>query len=80
MLNILSRALSSSASVIHNILSIYNSLSKLLLTDINGNGNISNACELCLLAISQNIRKAIVKRDTGRLENHILQPASLLNF
>ena len=37
-------------------------------------------CELFLLAISQNIRKAIVKCNTGRLENHILQPASLLNF
>jgi len=38
------------------------------------------ACELFLLAISQNIRKAIVKRNSGRLENHILQPTSLLNF
>ena len=43
-------------------------------------GNVKVACELFLLAISQNIRKAIVKCDTGKLENHILQPASLLNF
>ena len=43
-------------------------------------GNVKVACELFLLAISQNICKAIVKCDTGRLENHILQPASLLNF
>ena len=43
-------------------------------------GNVKVACELFLLAISQNIRKAIVKCNTGRLENHILQPASLLNF
>ena len=43
-------------------------------------GNVKVACELFLLAISQNIRKAIVKCDTGRLENHILHPASLLNF
>ncbi|MDO5143944.1 MAG: hypothetical protein Q4E72_04965 [bacterium] len=42
--------------------------------------NVKVACELFLLAISQNIRKAIVKCDTGRLENHILHPASLLNF
>ena len=43
-------------------------------------GNVKVAYELFLLAISQNIRKAIVKCDTGRLENHILQPTSLLNF
>lgn len=43
-------------------------------------GNVKVACELFLLAISQNIHKAIVKCDTGRLENHILHPASLLNF
>ena len=43
-------------------------------------GNVKVACELFLLAISQNIRKAIIKCNTGRLENHILQPASLLNF
>ena len=43
-------------------------------------GNVKVACELILLALSQNIRKAIVKCDTGRLENHILQPESLLNF
>ena len=43
-------------------------------------GNVKVTCELFLLAISQNIRKAIVKCNTGRLENHILQPASLLNF
>ena len=43
-------------------------------------GNVKVACELFLLAISQNIRKAIVKCDTGRLENHFLHPASMLNF
>ena len=43
-------------------------------------GNVKVACELFLLAISQNIRKAIIKCNIGRLENHILQPASLLNF
>ena len=43
-------------------------------------GNVKVACELFLLAISQNIRKAIVKCNTGRLENHILRPASMLNF
>ena len=37
-------------------------------------GNIKVTCELFLLALSQNIRKAIVKCDTGRLENHILWP------
>ena len=43
-------------------------------------GNVKVACELFLLAISQNIRKAIVKCNTGSLETHILQPASLLKF
>ncbi len=43
-------------------------------------GKVKVACELFLLAIIQNIRKAIVKCDTRRQENHILQPASLLNF
>lgn len=43
-------------------------------------GSVKVACELFLLAISQNIRKAIVKRNTGKLETHILQPASLLTF
>ena len=43
-------------------------------------GNVKVACELFLLAISQNIRKAIVKCNTGKLENHILRPVSLLNF
>ncbi len=43
-------------------------------------GNVKVACELFLLAISQNIRKAILKCDTGRLENHIWHPISLLNF
>ena len=43
-------------------------------------GNVQVACELFLLAISQNIRKAIAKCDSGRLENHILQPISLLNY
>ena len=43
-------------------------------------GNVKVACELFLLAISQNIRKAIFKCNSGSLENHILQPASLLNF
>ena len=43
-------------------------------------GNVKVACELFLLAISQNIRKAIGKCDTGRQEIHILHPASLLNF
>ncbi len=42
--------------------------------------NVKVACELILLALFQNIRKAIVKCDIGRLENHILQPESLLNF
>ncbi len=31
-------------------------------------------------SISQNIRKAIFKCNSGSLENHILQPASLLKF
>ena len=43
-------------------------------------GNVKVSCELFLLAISQNICKAIAKCDTGKLGNHILQPASLLNF
>ena len=43
-------------------------------------GNVKVACELFLLALSQNIRKAIVKCNTGSLETHILQPASLLKF
>ena len=43
-------------------------------------GNVKVSCELYLLAISQNIRKAIFKCNTGSLENHILQPASLLKF
>lgn len=43
-------------------------------------GNVKVACKLFLLAISQNIRKAIGQCDTGRLEKHILHPASLLNF
>ena len=43
-------------------------------------GNVKVACELFLLAISQNIRKAIFKCNSGSLENHILQPASLLKF
>ena len=43
-------------------------------------GNVKVACDLFLLAISQNIRKAIIKCDTGRLENHIWHPISLLNF
>ncbi len=43
-------------------------------------GNVKVTCELFLLAISQNIHKAIVKCNTGRLDNHIVQSASLLNF
>ena len=43
-------------------------------------GNVKVACELYLLAISQNIRKAIFKRNAGSLETHILQPESLLKF
>ena len=43
-------------------------------------GNVKVACELFLLAISQNIRKAIVKCNTGSLKSHILQPASMLKF
>ena len=43
-------------------------------------GNVKVACELFLLAISQDIRNAIFKRNNGSLEKHILQPASLLKF
>ena len=43
-------------------------------------GNVKVACELFLLAITQNIRKAIVKCNAGKLDIHILQPASLLKF
>ena len=50
------------------------------LYDFEAAGNVKVACELFLLEISQNIRKAIIKCNTGRLDNHILQPASLLNF
>ena len=43
-------------------------------------GNVKAVCEFFLLAISRNIRRAIAKRSSGRPENHIVQPVSLLNF
>lgn len=43
-------------------------------------GNVKVSNELFLLAISQNIRKVIVKCNAGTLENHILKPAALLKF
>ena len=43
-------------------------------------GNVKVTCELYLLAISQNIRKAIFNCNAGSLETHILQPESLLKF
>ena len=43
-------------------------------------GSVKVACELFLLAISQNIQKAIAKCNTGQLDSHILKPVALLNF
>jgi len=43
-------------------------------------GSVKVFSELLLLAISQNIQKVIAKCNTGKLGNHILQPASLLKF
>ena len=43
-------------------------------------GNVKVKSELMLLAISQNIQKVISKRNAGKLETHILQPAAYLKF